>query len=57
MGAIVDRSRELLGTSDRAIVLFRRLMLRLAAALARRQRARGGAARRLVQRAFRLGRA
>jgi len=34
MGAIVDRSRELLGTSDRPIVLFRRLMLRLAAALA-----------------------
>jgi phthalate 4,5-dioxygenase len=33
MGAIVDRTREVLGTSDRAIVLFRRLMLRLAAAL------------------------
>jgi hypothetical protein len=31
MGAIVDRSREVLGHSDRAVVLFRRMMLRLAA--------------------------
>jgi nitrite reductase/ring-hydroxylating ferredoxin subunit len=30
MGAIVDRTRELLGQSDRAVVLFRRMILRLA---------------------------
>ena len=30
MGPIVDRSREVLGHSDRAVVLFRRMMLRLA---------------------------
>ena len=31
MGPIVDRSREVLGHSDRAVVLFRRMILRLAA--------------------------
>ena len=30
MGPIVDRSREVLGQSDRAVVLFRRMILRLA---------------------------
>ena len=30
MGAIVDRSREVLGHSDRAIVAFRRMILRMA---------------------------
>lgn len=34
MGPIVDRSRERLGTSDRAIVQFRRLLLRVARDLA-----------------------
>jgi phenylpropionate dioxygenase-like ring-hydroxylating dioxygenase large terminal subunit len=34
MGPIVDRSREVLGHSDRAVVLFRRMILRLAAELA-----------------------
>jgi phthalate 4,5-dioxygenase len=34
MGPIVDRTREVLGHSDRAVVLFRRMMLKLAADLA-----------------------
>jgi hypothetical protein len=41
MGPIVDRSKEFLGTSDRAIVMMRRLMLEATRAVERGERPRG----------------
>jgi phthalate 4,5-dioxygenase len=41
MGAIVDRAREFLGTSDRAIVVMRKLLLEAANAVARGEAPRG----------------
>jgi phthalate 4,5-dioxygenase len=41
MGPIVDRSREFLGTSDRAIIVMRRLLLEAMQAVARGERPKG----------------